>query len=320
MTYRIAGEAWFARRALAVVVSLAVAVAGALVWPGPVVEAAPPSVVWPAFSDISGHPAEFEFSVLGALGVFGGSRGPGGTVRPNDPITRVEFCKVLITATGRTEMAQRLAGLIPDYADAESIPTWGWGYVNSAWALGIVGLDPYGDGTFRPGRYVTHAEAVTMVVRALPGHDPRVPQVGQFWPGNYLAYGQDYGLTLPVSTFGPFLPCARCDMAKMLYAAMQVNYLDRSGQEIPGTASLDDRIWSGTLLSYVTGDSVNTVTIDLDGNGTADPGETKDLAATLVLGSPGVLRAMVGRRVVAVGALGGPDKPVVFIGPAPGAP
>jgi len=77
----------------------------------------------------------------------------------------------------------------------------------------------YGDGTFRAGSNVTYGEAVTMLIKATPGHRAQVP-VG-VWPYNYVFYGVDQEFTGEVDVGGAGLPCTRGDMARLLFATLR---------------------------------------------------------------------------------------------------
>jgi len=265
----------------------------------------------PAFSDISGHDAEFALSALGGLGVFTGDSGLGGPVRPDDTITRAEFCKVVVEAMGKGTIAAGLAGLTPNFTDAASIPSWAWGYVNAAQMMGVVG--GYPDGSFKPDNAVSYAEAVTMLVRAVAGHKAQVPE--GTWPYNYLWYGLDNGFTGDADVSFPLLPCPRGDMAMMVLATMQVPRLTSEGEEVLDSEMLSGRIFEGALLDYQVGTAANTVTVDLDSDGTADAGETLDLASAVALGlSPN----LEGLRNLPVWAITNSLGKVVFVGAVAG--
>ena len=217
----------------------------------------PSVIVAPAFSDIAGADGEFELAALGAMGVFTGDTGLGGAVRPTDPITRAEFCKVVITAMGKASIAAGLIGLTPAFIDGASIPAWAWGFVNAAQMMGII--NGYADGSFKAGNPVLYSEAATMVVRAVPGHTAQVP--AGVWPYNYLWYALDNHFTGEADLSFPTLPCARGDMAMMVYATMQVDQLKADGDEFAyGTDVLHDRLDTEyTLVDYTVGTTVNTV-------------------------------------------------------------
>jgi hypothetical protein len=181
------------------------------------------SIAQPPFWDIYGHVAKPELTILGALGIYTGYTGLGGRADPDGLITRAQFAKVLVVAAGKGGTAERLMSLKPAYRDA--IPPWAWGYVNCAAFSGLVG--GYGDGTFRPDEPVTYGEAVTMLIRAVPGHRARVGSGA--WPYNYVFYGLDQGFTGAVDLSLAQVPCTRGDMARMLWATLRVDPLDATG-------------------------------------------------------------------------------------------
>jgi hypothetical protein len=214
-------------RRLVLVVLLALIALPAYPGPGAPAGAAPPSpggrIVGPAFWDLYGHAAAPELTILGALGIYTGYTGLGGRADPNGLITRAQFAKVLVVATGKGGTAERLASLKPAYRDA--IPPWAWGYVNYAAFSGLVG--GYGDGTFRPEDPVTYGEAVTMLIRAVPGHRARVGP--GTWPYNHIFYGLDQAFTGTVDLSLARVPCTRGEMARMLWATLRVDPLDAAG-------------------------------------------------------------------------------------------
>jgi hypothetical protein len=201
--------------------------------------AADPAQQPAAFSDIAGHEAECALTLLGSLGIYTGDSGLGGLAKPDDPITRAQFCKVVVTAMGRATTAAGLAGLQPTFTDGATIPTWAWGYVNVAVYMGII--NGYADGSFGPNNPVTYAEAVTMLIRAVPGHLAQVTP--GIWPYNFLFYGVDEGFTGD-ACFGIVdvgfanLPASRGDIALMLVATMLKEKLDADGDPLVGTARL----------------------------------------------------------------------------------
>jgi hypothetical protein len=202
----------------------------------------------PPFTDIAGHAAEGELTLMAALGIFTGPEGLGHDVKPDDPIKRAEFCKVIVLALGKGTTAAGLAGLRPAFVD--EIPTWAWGYVNVASYMGII--NGYTDGTFKALNPVSYAEAVTMLIRAIPGHAAQVPP--GVWPYNYLFYGVDAGFTGSVDVGFAALPCPRGDMARLLFATMQLDQLRADGSAKPETAILAGRIFEGSVGGYGEGE------------------------------------------------------------------
>lgn len=128
------------------------------------------------FSDVhEGQWYNHAISVMSAMGIINGY--PDGTFRPNEYITRAEFAAI----AARFDLNANSTG-----ASFEDIyDHWGQKEINIAanngWVLG------YDDGTFKPDRLITRAEAMTMVNRVLQ----RVPESPSdlldnmiIWPDN----------------------------------------------------------------------------------------------------------------------------------------
>lgn len=242
------------KRLLVLLLALAVAAVYA-----PLALAAPGDLYpGPAFSDIAGHEAEAELTLCAALGIFSGSSGVGGPVSPDDSILRSQFCKVVVVATGKAAQAEALKNTPPQFPDVVAAGDrlkWAWGYINAAVAAEII--RGYDDGTFKPDRPVSYAEAIAMLIRAVRNHDKQVPAAG--WPNNYVFYGATNGFTGDVAPT-PNLPCPRGDMARMLYATMKVDPLDNNGAPILNGAILEEgaRLHTGIFQSRTGG----TFTLD----------------------------------------------------------
>jgi len=211
-------------------------------------------IAGPAFNDIAGHEAEAELTLMAALGIMHGDEGVGGPVRPGDSITRAEFCKMIVGGLGRGGTAAGLAGLMPHFADADDIPTWAWGWVNAAYYMGLfVGDD---QGRFNANDPINYAEVLTVMVRAVRGHEQQLP--GGVWPYNYLFYAVDVGFDGGVDVAFPRLPATRGDVAKMIFAMMQIDRLDANGSSVADTAMLAGRVCEGLYTDY----TATQVTID----------------------------------------------------------
>ncbi|MBR3967461.1 MAG: S-layer homology domain-containing protein [Clostridia bacterium] len=91
-----------------------------------------------------------------------------GTFRPNAYITRAELVKIAMTFYGTP------AGMQTHFSDTSA--HWASDFIEAARELGIV--DGYTDGTFRPDRYVTRAEAMKIINRTLD----RIPHKDHLLP------------------------------------------------------------------------------------------------------------------------------------------
>lgn len=118
-----------------------------------------------AFSDVPTGQHLPVFNYLGALRIMSGDRGLGGPVRPEDPLTRVEFTAVMVRLAGKRDLAGSQINGVPDFEDGPDVPRWAWGMVTVAKDMGLI--RGYPDGTFRPYETVTQGEALTMLARLL---------------------------------------------------------------------------------------------------------------------------------------------------------
>lgn len=108
------------------------------------------------FSDVSeGQWFNCAISTMSDLGVLKGY--PDGTFRPNAPITRAEFAAI----------AARFDGREPDGMARFTDIRGHWGAEEISRAYQNCWVDGYPDGTFRPDRDITRAEAMTLVNRVL---------------------------------------------------------------------------------------------------------------------------------------------------------
>lgn len=118
-------------------------------------------------ADLEGHWAEDEIRQFVARGVVVGY--PDGLFRPDRPVSRVEFARMLAGAMGWKTGGETANGL--PFADAGDIRPGDRPYVELAAARGVVRGYP-GDNTFRPDRPITRAEMAVMVYRAMAGQAP----------------------------------------------------------------------------------------------------------------------------------------------------
>jgi len=140
-------------------------------------------------SDIEDEDVKDAVLRLNAFGVIAGMED--GKYHPDEKLTREQFAKILVTALKMDTAAQAGVGYksFPDVA----ADRWSAGFIGVAAGQGLI--QGYPDGTFKPAKEVTYAEAVTMLVRALGYKDEFLPGT---WPGNYLAKGAEKDITKKV--------------------------------------------------------------------------------------------------------------------------
>jgi hypothetical protein len=112
-----------------------------------------------------------------------------GLFHPDKAITRAEFASIVVRAAAE----QNLDGGATYFTDMSG---YGWAkeYINRAyeknWIKGV------GDGKFAPGKNVTYAEVITVLIRVQRGQ--AIGQEGDLegrWPDVYVQYADMYNLT-----------------------------------------------------------------------------------------------------------------------------
>lgn len=164
-----------------------------------------------SFTDTVGHEREAAIKQLAGLGLLNGY--PDGTFRPENPITRAEFAKVMVYALGLKDAAEMLAGVPVSFTDVEP-NHWAVGYISIAASQEIV--KGYPDGTFGPQNNVTYAEVITMILRAL-GYGPVLDK--QPWPMAYLTKATELKINKGVN-FVSNAPATRGDVAALIANAL----------------------------------------------------------------------------------------------------
>jgi predicted DNA-binding antitoxin AbrB/MazE fold protein len=168
--------------------------------------------------DVVGTDCEDAVERLVALDIIAGY--PDGTFKPEQPVTRAEFAKIMVSALGIGEAANYAAGptRFPDVTAGH----WASGYINVAVDVGII--VGYPDGTFKPENQVTFAEAIKMIVAGL-GYTPKANALGGY-PGGYLAVAAEEGITKDVNVVST-LSANRGAIAMMIDNALEVDLMEQ---------------------------------------------------------------------------------------------
>ena len=133
-------------------------------------------------------------TITAGLGLFAGSEGK---FNPAGTVTRAQMATVIVKMLYGSEInadSYKGSGKFSDVASFEG--GWAEGYINLCANLGIVG--GYGDGTFKPGQYLTTAEAVTMLLNAL-----KVDAGEGTWPLTVMAAAEKINLYKDMLTAKP---------------------------------------------------------------------------------------------------------------------
>lgn len=111
-----------------------------------------------SFSDVpSDYWAANAIADLASRSIIGGY--PDGSFKPENPVTRAEFSKMILLTMGFAQETPLSATFVD-----ESSNDWAYGYVEGAVKHGLV--KGYPDGTFQPNGNITMAEILTVLVRA----------------------------------------------------------------------------------------------------------------------------------------------------------
>jgi hypothetical protein len=146
---------------------------------------------------------------------------PDGSFRPNNPITRAEFSKMVTLAYGYPLTTPAT----PSFSDVPA-SYWAYSYIETLYAHGII--SGYGGGIFRPNALIIRAEMVKMVVlasgiAAYTGPFTDYPDV----PPSYWAYGyiktashEQWVGGFSDGLFHPNENATRAQLCKTLYLAL----------------------------------------------------------------------------------------------------
>lgn len=88
---------------------------------------------------------------------------------------RAWISQLMVRLIGKQSEVSALSGSNPDFTDADKIPSWSIGYVNTALKYKLISKFP--DGSFKPDQLVTRAQTATLLTRAEPYLSSSINQV-----------------------------------------------------------------------------------------------------------------------------------------------
>lgn len=147
----------------------------------------PASATTTTFQDVTHGDTAMAIESLRLMEVLGGYSD--GTFRPNESLTRGQFCKMVVYAQdGASQLGlYSTYTIFPDVRPSH----WASGYINMA-SRGLGAINGFADGKFYPDSTITGGQAVTILMRLLGYSDG---DVGAVWPDGYLAQAASIGLT-----------------------------------------------------------------------------------------------------------------------------
>lgn len=214
------------------------------------------------FLDIEEHPHRPFIEELALNGIVEGYGY--GIFRPDIPINRAEFLKILMTAVfGSEEVVGDQAKCFSDFIGT---PQWYWKYACLAKERGII--NGYPDGTFRGAQTVNLAEALKISIEAWGLETPELTTASDLWYLPYFAVAAERGLFSYFPARGEHL-LTRSEMAYMIVSM---------GEEIQN-ANLVKRtvaLGGGINASGSSSQPVAPAARAECGNGTVEEGEECD--------------------------------------------
>lgn len=153
---------------------------------------------------------------------------PGGEFRPNNTITRAEFCAVITRFLGQSDfLAQNTMSGFTDL-DANDDAAWARPYVKKAADLKIVNGFP--DGTFRAAEPVTYEQAVKMLICALGyGVVAEAEGVEGDWSSGYMTRAGSLGILKNANTDDKHQGANRGIVSVLVYNALSVDKMVKNG-------------------------------------------------------------------------------------------
>lgn len=175
-----------------------------------------PAIALASFGDVSSnHPNADAIGYVQSQGIVSGY--PDGTFKPDQPINRAEFTKILISS--HYTMEEVYEGLKkenrPHMSDVEHA-SWYENYVHFARFQGII--EGYPDGTFRPAANINFVEAAKIISVVSLGFSPvpLEPLEGQPWYRTFVEGLEQYN-AIPTSIHALDQAITRGEMAEIIY-------------------------------------------------------------------------------------------------------
>ena len=163
------------------------------------------------FSDVAADNSyRTSILTLSNLGIINGY--DDGTFKPEGPITRAEFTKMIVTALGRGDMKTEPK----EFSDVSE--HWARFNIKTAYDMGII--NGFEDATFRPDQQVTYEQALKMVVCTL-GYTDFAEQKGGY-PTGYTSQAETLGLTKGVKNQKYSEPALRQVISQVVYNALEI--------------------------------------------------------------------------------------------------
>lgn len=157
---------------------------------------------------------------------------------PHKKVTRAELSKMIVSALAEETSNKK------SFTDIKG--HWGEAYIEQAAGLGI--LNGYTDGTFRPDKEVSYAEAIAILLRSI-GYT-NLDSVSGNWYDNYIAKTEENLINEGIEKINPVAIADRQDIAILLW-----NTIKWAGN---GKSLLEKNF---SDYNYISGQKVTDITI-----------------------------------------------------------
>ncbi len=144
-----------------------------------------------------------------------------GTFRPDNEITRTEFCALLARTLGFDKETYQVEKVPFDDVKDDY---WGIAFISFCYEKGLI--NGMGDGTFAPAAKVTYEQVIKMAVCAVGAQDEELLKDGEKWYAPFLRTAEKYELIENVNAKAG-KNAMRSDCAQVVYNAIGTGLIEK---------------------------------------------------------------------------------------------
>lgn len=164
-----------------------------------------------------------KIAVMKDLGIVNGY--PDGSLGLEKPIKRSEAAALLVRVGKVEHLTNRRMLIYPDVP----LTHWANGYIAVTKAIrnknGVVPIEGYPDGTFRPEKNITNAEMMKILVSVKDKRLTKARAAKATWPDSWIQWAEEVGIAGPwagLENLSPNAPATRGDVFVMLFNGFAV--------------------------------------------------------------------------------------------------
>lgn len=164
-----------------------------------------------------------KIAIMKDLGIVNGY--PDGSLGLEKPIKRSEAAALLVRIGKVEHLANRRMLIYPDVP----LTHWANGYIVVTKAIqnknGVVPIDGYPDGTFRPEKNITNAEMMKILVSVKDKRLTKARAAKATWPDSWIQWAEEVSIAGPwagLENLSPNAPATRGDVFVMLFNGFAV--------------------------------------------------------------------------------------------------